>query len=316
MNKLKIAAMVGAYAMVSSVSAAEMTLWNGADGSGKVSTGGYWFKYDDNAAAATPDFGPGASTSDFPTGSTLKDVVGPWFLEKGGKVDVTFTINPTTYKYPFAGIGFNWVQPEASHDISAQTGICLDYSITGTDVPIQIEIKVPNDAAGKPLDGDNARALKLKTSAVLGTPTTILFSTFTQEDDAAYYGTKLTVAEALKASSGLKFKAQLKTPPTAPKTVNLKIASVGWASECGISNSVITNAASGLKMAQSGRTLSFSGVASGSAKVEVINMQGQRVSSQVLGTKKSVSLSNLSNGMYMVRVMGESVDFSQRIVLQ
>jgi len=113
----------------------------------------------------------------------------------------------------------------------------------------------------------------------------------------------------------MKFKASLSAPPASAKSSNLKLKSVGWEATCGASAVLNTVNANSVKFSQLGRTLSFSGVQAG-ASVEVVNMQGQVVASQVLGSSKSVNLSKLSNGLYMVRVAGEKVNFSQRIVLQ
>jgi len=301
MKKMTAAALVGAFAMSSFAT----DIWDGKDGSGAVQTGGYWFKYDDNKEAASPDNGPGASTSNFPEGSMEMDVVGPWFLEKGGMADVIFTINPTTYKYPFAGIGFNWSDPEDDgKDLTGQEGVCLEYELSG-DVPMAVEIKVPAT-----VDGNNAYKMALPKQSM--GKKAFKFSSFKQESG---WGTITTLANVMAKSTGMKFKASLSAPPASAKTSNLKLKSVGWYATCGANAVLNTVNANSVKFSQLGRTLSFSGVQAG-ASVEVVNMQGQVVASQVLGSSKSVNLSKLSNGLYMVRVAGEKVNFSQRIVLQ
>ena len=72
-------------------------------------------------------------------------------------------------------------------------------------------------------------------------------------------------------------------------------------------------AASSVKAILSGRTLSFSGVKS-AATAEVLNLQGQVVATG--DASRALSLANLDAGVYMVRVAGKSVNFSNKIVLK
>jgi hypothetical protein len=50
------------------------------------------------------------------------------------------------------------------------------------------------------------------------------------------------------------------------------------------------------------------------ANVEVLNLQGQVVAKG--NTASALSLANLDAGVYMVRVAGKSVNFSNKIVLK
>ena len=68
-----------------------------------------------------------------------------------------------------------------------------------------------------------------------------------------------------------------------------------------------------MKAVLSGRTLSFSGIATG-AKYEIVSLQGQVVKSGVVSS--SVSLSSLNAGIYMVRVSGKAVNMNQKIILK
>jgi hypothetical protein len=72
-------------------------------------------------------------------------------------------------------------------------------------------------------------------------------------------------------------------------------------------------AASSAKATLSGRTLSFSGVKS-NATAEVMNLQGQVVAKG--DASSSMNLAALDAGVYMVRVAGKSVNFSNKIVLK
>lgn len=301
MKKMKIAMLVAAMASLSQAA----VIWDGVDGVGAVSSGGYWWSYNDNAETA--DGGPGASTSDFPAGSTETDVMGPWVVEKGGMIDVNFTINPTTYKYPFAGIGFNWLDPEAPAPQS-WSAFCVTYSLSGT-VPVTIEIKL--DAT---LDGYNAPATKMAAQAAMA-QTCFPVAGFAQESG---WGTKVTTAAAQQASQGMKFKAQLKTPPAAAATANLKISKICDEASCsgtGIINNAVVN--SGLKLSQVGRTISLGGLSKASTTVELINMQGQVMAREVLTAgNKSVNFSRQAEGSYVVRVQSGKLSLTKMIVLR
>jgi len=297
---MKTAVLVGAFASMAMAEA----VWSGDAPSGAVNSGGYWFKYDDNAE--TKDGGPGASTSTFPAGSTESDVIGPWVTEKGGLIDVDFTINASTYKYPFAGIGFNWAADDPNIAVP-QTfkNFCVEYSL-GTEIGVNIEIK--NDPS---VDGNNAYAVKLKPQATMA-KTCYAVATFAQETG---WGTKIPLDTAMAKSQGMKFKAQIKSVQTKTTTVNLKIKSIETDAVAGAiaSRSVIGE---GLKLSQMGRSLSINGLGKATAAVELINMQGQVVAHDVLSAGKVMNLSRVSNGIYIVRAQSGKVNFSKRITLQ
>ena len=82
---------------------------------------------------------------------------------------------------------------------------------------------------------------------------------------------------------------------------------------CGGSSIKSVRAASSAKATLSGRTLSFSGVKS-NATAEVMNLQGQVVAKG--DASSSMNLAALDAGVYMVRVAGKSVNFSNKIVLK
>lgn len=186
-------------------------VWDFSDAVGQVVTGGYWYSFNDNAETA--DGGPGASKSNFPIKSLTSDNVGPWASTNG--MDVTFSINPTTYKYPYAGIGFSWKEPQ---DTSAQkwTSICIEYSLTGA-VPVQMLLVVD------PLiDGNNSRYLELPVQDAMGTH---CFATSSFAQDAGW-GMTITLAQTMANSLGIRFRVQLKTPPTTVQTCHLTIRKV------------------------------------------------------------------------------------------
>jgi hypothetical protein len=71
--------------------------------------------------------------------------------------------------------------------------------------------------------------------------------------------------------------------------------------------------ASAAKAILSGRTLSFAGV-NASATAEVLNLQGQVVAKGDVAS--ALNLANLDAGVYMVRVAGKAVNFTNKIVLK
>ena len=74
-------------------------------------------------------------------------------------------------------------------------------------------------------------------------------------------------------------------------------------------------AASAVKATLSGRTLSFAGIKS-VATAEVMNLQGQVIVKGAVSSSASLDLSSVDAGVYLVRVAGKSVDFSQKIVIK
>ena len=66
------------------------------------------------------------------------------------------------------------------------------------------------------------------------------------------------------------------------------------------------------KATLSGRTLSFNGINDG--MFEIVSLQGQVVKTATVSS--TMDLSSLDAGVYMLRVAGKSVKFSQKIVLE
>jgi hypothetical protein len=82
----------------------------------------------------------------------------------------------------------------------------------------------------------------------------------------------------------------------------------------GSSNDAIgaIKAASAVKLGVQNRTLSIAGVKDGS--FEIVSLQGQVVKSGKVAS--SISLSSLDAGVYMVRVSGNTVRMSQKILVK
>jgi|GEM_PF-2429751 len=195
---------------IAASSSAATIVWKYTNGSGFVATGGYWFSFNDNSE--TVDLGPGASTSDVPT-SNLSDVIGPWAATNG--MNVNFSIGGSTYKYPYAGIGFNWKDPQ---DLSPQTwtNICVEYSLTGV-VPMQIELL--NDPT---LDGYNWLKQVLPVQQTMGFKC-FAASEFAQESG---WGKTLTVADGMAQSLGMRIRARRTVATNPAETCHLIIHSI------------------------------------------------------------------------------------------
>ena len=294
-----------ATAALAAASAFGFVTWNGSEGVYKIDTeldeanenGGYWFTYGDDADG-------GASKVEWPVepgNEYSTDALDP-IIDYCGGVCGTFSLNKGTLTYePFVGIGFNLAGvPEGSTaadqaDASAMGGVCITYTV---DVAASFEMGL-GDAGDAEIGYDNpAASLAKATSAkTVG----LEWSRFKQ----AGWGTgKITGAEAAKKLVALKFKIQAKDGTTG----NFNIMSVGDCWCCGLGDGIAAKAMqSSLKAQLSGRTLSFG---KSVAKAEIVNLQGQVV--MAASSVKTMDLSKLQAGVYMVRAMG----LSQQIMLK
>lgn len=303
-----------ASALLAASSAFAFVTWNGADGVYKVDTeigndtetAGYWFSYDDSgdkgASSVTWPVERGneysADAMD-PIIDYCQGVCGTAVLDKG----------QLTYN-PFVGIGFNVVgetsatdKTPAAGDASSWGGICITY--TSAAAP-SLELGL-GDAVDATIGYANPAASLAKATSAAVTKT-IAWSGFAQP--SWYKGAnKMDGVTAASQLVAIKFKLQ-----AAPGSYEFNIKSVGpYAGTCGSSSIKAVRGASAAKAILSGRTLSVAGVNT-AANVEVINLQGQVVAKG--NTASALSLANLDAGVYMVRVAGKSVNFSNKIVLK
>jgi hypothetical protein len=303
-----------ASALLAASSAFAFVTWNGADGVYKVDTeigndtetAGYWFSYDDSgdkgASSVTWPVERGneysADAMD-PIIDYCQGVCGTAVLDKG----------QLTYN-PFVGIGFNVVgetsatdNTPAAGDASSWGGICITY--TSAAAP-SLELGL-GDAVDATIGYANPAASLAKATSAAVTKT-IAWSGFAQP--SWYKGaTKMDGETAASQLVAIKFKLQ-----AAPGSYEFNIKSVGpYAGTCGSNPIKAVRGASAAKAILSGRTLSVAGVNT-AANVEVLNLQGQVVAKG--NTASALSLANLDAGVYMVRVAGKSVNFSNKIVLK
>ena len=295
-------------AALAAASAFGFVTWNGNEGVYKIDTeldsangnGGYWFTFGDDADG-------GASKIEWPVepgNEYSKDALDP-IIDQCGGVCGSFSLNKGTLTYnPFVGIGFNLAGvPEGSTaadpaDASAMGGVCITYTV---DIPATLEMGL-GDAGDAEIGYDNPTASLAK--ATSAKTVLIEWAKFKQ----AGWGTgKITGPEASKKLVALKFKIQAKGGTAG----NFNIMSVAaYQGGCsgpapGFAKAKATQFS--LKARLSGRTLSFG---KSVAKAEIVNLQGQVV--MAASSVKTMDLSKLQAGVYMVRAMG----LSQQIMLK
>ena len=302
-KKLTLAAVASVAAMAFAQSVSPTFLWDGSiDTEGKVETGsdektaGYWYEYNDENDG-------GSSAFTFPSDveeNTYGNFYGP-LVEAYGGIKATITLGDG-YDYPYAGLGFNiWSENQEGVDISAWSGICLTYEST---IGFGIELGVENEKTVTEYDNYKAAVSK----APSGASQDYAWAKFKQGG----WGKTVDQADVLAKTAAIK----LKFEGTAGTSGDFNICQVGSLGKCGgaCGSTGIKSiaAASSVKAQLAGRVLSFHGISS--AKAEVINLQGQVVKSATVSS--AMDLSSLDAGIYMVRVAGKSVNFSQKIVLK
>lgn len=278
--------------------------WNGADGIARVDTGldagednsGYWYNYNDAADggesvvtwAADPD----------PDYGGLEPV-----LEACGTgICGTYTLGKGTLDYdPFIGIGFNVggadaagkaIPVDASNDMK---GVCITFSVTHA-ATLELGLGDANDAK----IGYANPAYDLGKSAT-GKTADVPWSKFAQPSWAKA-DQSISIDEAVASLASIKVKVQAKTGSTG----EFNIMQVGDYNGCTVAIGAKAMQSS-LKAQLAGRTLSFG---KSVAKAEIVNLQGQVV--MAASSVKTMDLSKLQAGVYMVRAMG----LSQQIMLK
>lgn len=312
MKKVLKTAVVAVAAVA--ISANAYSLWNLTDGQGAFSIldpsatqGGAFYSYDDREN----NDGGSYIAGDWPAPSTERDVYGSYLAEIGGRIEFVTTAD---YQYSFAGVGFNWLDPEAVFNPTSVAG-------GGVSVCYKSEKKMIVDL--KVLPGDKyeynsfVKALEPSSSPK---HVKIAWSEFAQGDWGGTGEEPGGITAYLNFSAGIQFKFE--GGGAADRNV-FHLGGVGWyndADECDREFSgtpiLYTNKLSGFSLAQNGRVLQFNGL-DRAATVQVINLQGRLVSEGVIGaSKNSLNLSNLSSGVYMVRISGERLNFTQKVMLR
>ena len=302
--------------------------WNGADYAYQVQTGlgnetetnGYWFKYDD-----------GISNIDWHVYYEFpwEFIVDPIVERCGGLCGTANIGRGTSTSNSYVGFGFNIVgetsttnNTPAAGDASAWGGLCVTYT---SDVDLQLElglgekidstINYANPAVTLPAAKE---ASILPPKGKNGNKVIVSWSDFKQP--SWYNGSvKFDGETAAKQLVNIRFKLQAE-----PGDYDFNICAVGpkdgiCPEECGISSEEmripIARGVATAKAILVGRTLGFTGVSHASA--EVMNSLGQVVARGAINsTASTLNLAHLDAGIYMVRVVGKSANFTNKIVLK
>lgn len=305
--------------------------WNGADENPQVQTGlgngtetnGYWFFYTDKESG-------GESSIAWPVPSDDPDYadLGPVVLECKGLCGSAHLKKGTSTEKPFVGLAFSVAGETSETDktlavanASAWGGLCVSYA---SDVDLQLQLGTGPIANpdGKYLDGNGpdteppeagSYTFANLPASPTGNMVRVAWLDFKQ-------GSSETSGEAASKELAMilfKMKAD-------DGDYNFKICAVGpkdgtCPEKCSLSASVdgfknvFGNASA--KAVLNGRTLGFAGVKS--ANVEVMNVLGQIVAKgSIESDATTLGLAHLDAGIYLVRVIGKSVNFTNKIILK
>lgn len=277
-------------------------LWVGSEGVARVSTGldagednsGYWYYYADEADG-------GASTVKWAADPDEEfGGLEPVLEACGDGICGSYALDKGTLDYdPFIGIGFNVGGADKAGksipvDASEMKGVCIAFSVTHAAT---LELGL-GDATDAKIGYANPAFDVGKSST--GTMKDVPWSKFAQPSWAK---TEISITDAVASLAAIKFKVQAKTGSTG----DFKITMVGDAGTCDGDAIGAKAIKSSLKAQLAGRTLSFG---KSVAKAEIVNLQGQVV--MAASSVKTMDLSKLQAGVYMVRAMG----LSQQIMLK
>ena len=282
------------------------TTWYGADGNERVDTeldagddnSGYWYSYADDA-----DGGKSSVTWKVPAGNEWDDNSLQPVVEACGGVCGTFALDKGGLEYnPFVGIGFNVAGADAGGkaiptNASAMKGVCIGYMVTAA-ATLELGLGDATDA-----DIGYANPSVDLASAKSGAVKEFEWAKFKQPSWATE---TISINDAIASLASIKFKIQGKDGTSG----SFNIISVGdFGGGCSADADAIGAKAMGssLKAQLSGRALSFGKTV---AKAEIVNLQGQVV--MAASSVKTMDLSKLQAGVYMVRAMG----LSQQIMLK
>jgi len=305
---MKISKLLVASAIALAGTASAGLIWSpdthGSVGSGQIlqldgtTDGGWWYSYNDssNGGASTVSWGNGSGE--------FSDKI-----DLNGMIDVTFN-NGAGYAYPFTGIGFNWISDDAGgegpYTVSAVTGYCATYAGTGATV---LEMKWDGLTYGY----STYQVTMAKTTGSVTKD--MLFSTFKRPYAEKDYpaGASIALAQAQTLTSGVQFGFK----GAAGTTEELKLYAFGTAGSCGPAATQFVGKVAGLKASLSGSSLAFAGLGKKTAKVEIINLQGQVVASKTItSAMNTVDLSKAAHGVYVVKAFGKDLSFSKMITLK
>jgi hypothetical protein len=277
------------------------------------STGGWWFAYDATASLAgtSATVSPATTNPDgtwklITTDETDGSILPGGNLSATDGIGATMSTTGVSGEVPgVVGLGFNWTKAETAIDISSHSGFCVAYSSNGATIQMELGWNATTY-------GDDTYYFELPDGP---NSIDIPWSMFDKDKWDKEHTTDITTATM--NSTSVKFR--IKNGTTTAMTNTFYIQELGWTGECGTAHGVsaIANvaSASAAKVMLNGRSLTVAGLAS-SANVEVVNLRGQVVASKVLSGSASMNLASLDAGVYMIRVQGKSVNYSQKVILK
>ena len=334
LSKVATTLFAASVTSVSAFAAGTFETWNGADESPQIQTGlgnetesnGYWYTYEDYDAGGQSSFSCVTNAID-PPFITCVDVMldvckgfcGSAVLSKGSYTG-----------QPFIGVGFSIVGEtsstnpiSAAGDASAWGGLCITYV---SDIDMRLELGLGSKVDSTISYANPAVTLPAEKSLGAQPPYTnkgkkvvVSWSDFKQP--SWYDGdVKIDGETAAKQLVAVKFILQ-----EDPGKYFFNICAVGpkdgtCPEKCGIPSSEVeikvSRSVSATKAILNGRTLGFTGIKS-TATAEILNSLGQIVATGAIeGDATTLNLSHLDAGIYLVRVVGKSTNFTNKIVLK
>ena len=250
------------------------------------------------------------------------------------------TTKSTSYNPPSVGISFYVLQDTTTYwgspgpfegDASAWGGLCVTYT-SDLDIKLELDNTLTQHSLNQSGFGFRARTdttCYAKPTAILpasqtGYTTKVAWSDFEQPYTFGC-NSKLSGEEIAKQLQSVTFRIHGGTG-----SYKFNICAVGpYDGTCpesceppgttGLKNEhrfVETHNATKVKAFLNGRTLSFTGINS-TATAEVMNSLGQVVARGAIeGATSTLNLAHLDAGIYMVRISGKSVNFTNKIVLK
>lgn len=317
--------MLAALCATSVIYAGSFETWNGAKvsedansdpqihtglGNG-LKTEGYWYSYNDASGLSKISWSvPIDPLYD-------KQSLEPVIYECKGFCGTAILNKESNERDPFVGVGFNVVgqisetdQNPATGDASAWGGLCVTYT-SDTDIALELGL---GDDVDSTINYANP-AVNLPASKT-GNKVVASWSDFKQP--SWYDGTvKFDGETAAKQLAAVHFKIQ-----AVPGDYKFNICAVGpkdgtCPEKCGTPTATeaiqVARRASATKAILNGRTLEFTGI---KATAEVINSLGQVVMKGAIGNAATLNLATLDAGIYIIRISGNNVNLSRKVVLK
>ena len=289
-----------------------------------LETEGYWYSYKDNNISGSSVIVWPVSTDLFYSNESLDPVI----MECKGLAG-TAILSKESYEHdPYVGVGFNVVGETSETnpapdigDASAWGGLCVTY-MSDTDIALELGLGETVDStinyANPAVTLPAAKATDiLSPNGKDGNKVVVSWSDFKQPSwyDGAV---KIDGETAAKQLAAIHFKIQAE-----PGEYQFNICAIGpkdgtCPEKCGMSSTriQIARGTSAVNAILNGRTLGFTGIKA-SATVEVLNSLGQVVAKGAIeGAASTLNLAHLDVGIYMVRVSGKAVNFTNKIVLR